>query len=306
MLHHQNPVGVLDGGQAVRNDEGGLSLHQVLHGPLHLLLGVGIHVAGGLVQNEHLRVVEHGAGDGQQLLLSLADVAAVLADHGVIALRQAHDVAVDACGLGRGHHFLHGGALLAVGDVVKNGAAKYPCILQHHRIGAAQGIARHLTHLAAIYQNFSAFHVVKAHEEVDEGGFARARMPHNGNGLARLGPEVQIVQHGLARRVAKADMPGLHGALHVREHLRAGRIRRLLRLIQQGKNPLRRGQRGIDFIDDVGDFVDRAAKFAGVEHEGRNLLHAHAAQQIQGGSHHADEGQPQVVDHVDGGAGGHA
>ena len=131
-------------------------------------------------------------------------------------------------------------------------------------------------------------------------------MAHDGNGLSRLGLEVQIVQHGFARHVAKAHVTRLHIPLHLREHLRIGRVRQLLRLIQQGKNPLRRGQRGIDFVDDVSDFVDRAAEFAGVEHEGRNLLHAHAAQQIQGGSHHADEGQPQVVDHVDRGAGNHA
>ena len=99
VFQNQNLVRVLDGGQAVGDDEAGFALHEPAHGCLHLALGAGVHVAGGLVQNQHLRVIEHGPGDGQQLLLALADIAAVLGDDGVVAPGQAHDVAVDVAAL---------------------------------------------------------------------------------------------------------------------------------------------------------------------------------------------------------------
>ena len=47
--HHQDAVGVLDGGEAVGHHEAGFILHQAAHGGADLLLGTGVHVGGGLV-----------------------------------------------------------------------------------------------------------------------------------------------------------------------------------------------------------------------------------------------------------------
>ena len=41
-----------------------LSSHQASDRLLYLTLRVGVHVAGRLVEDEHVGVIEHGAGDG--------------------------------------------------------------------------------------------------------------------------------------------------------------------------------------------------------------------------------------------------
>ena len=53
---------------------------------LDFQLGTGINGRGCLVQNQHRRAAQHHTGDAQQLFLSLGKTAAVLGDHGVIAL----------------------------------------------------------------------------------------------------------------------------------------------------------------------------------------------------------------------------
>ena len=123
-VYHQNRIGVLNGGQPVGDDEAGLAPHQLLHGRLDALLRLGVHVGGGFVQDQHFGVQQHGPGDGQQLLLALGDVQAVLVDDGVIPIGQAADVAVDMGGFGGGGDFFQGGAGLAVGDIVQDGPAE--------------------------------------------------------------------------------------------------------------------------------------------------------------------------------------
>ena len=51
IAHHQNQVGVADGGQAVGNDKAGAALHQGIHGALDQYLGARINRTGCLVQN---------------------------------------------------------------------------------------------------------------------------------------------------------------------------------------------------------------------------------------------------------------
>ena len=200
VLQHQNEIRVLNGGQAVGDDEAGAALHQPVHGLLDLDLRAGVHVGGGLVQNEHGGVAEHGAGDGDKLPLALGDVHAVVGQHGVIPVGQMLDVGVDAGGLGGSHHLVHGGALLAVGDVFKDGAVEQPGVLQHHGVGSAEGVPFDLPDLVSVHVNGAVVHVVEPHEQVDDGGLARARGAHDGDGFARPGGDADFPQDGLVRR----------------------------------------------------------------------------------------------------------
>ena len=64
-------------------------LHQAVHRLLQQRLRAGVDVGGRLVQDEQPPVGQHGAGDGQQLLLAAGEVRHVVADDGVIAGRAA-------------------------------------------------------------------------------------------------------------------------------------------------------------------------------------------------------------------------
>ena len=88
LLQYQNGLCVADGGEPVGDDEHRAALHQGVHALLDELLRAGIDGGGGLVQDQHRGICHGGAGDGQQLALSLAQVCAV-ADPPVLILDEA-------------------------------------------------------------------------------------------------------------------------------------------------------------------------------------------------------------------------
>ena len=64
-----------------------------------------VHTARGLVEDENARVGQQGAGERHQLPLADAQVAAVFAHFGVVAVGQATDELVGSHGAGGGDHF---------------------------------------------------------------------------------------------------------------------------------------------------------------------------------------------------------
>ena len=61
----------------------------VVEGLLHGALGLGVEGAGRLVEHQHPRVAQQGAGDREALLLPAGEAVAARADHGVVARRAA-------------------------------------------------------------------------------------------------------------------------------------------------------------------------------------------------------------------------
>lgn len=69
ILQHHDLVRILDGRGAVRDDERGAALHQLVQRVLDFAFGVGVQRGCGLVQDKDARVLEEGAGDGDALAL---------------------------------------------------------------------------------------------------------------------------------------------------------------------------------------------------------------------------------------------
>ena len=82
--------------------------HQVVHRLLDQHFGAGIDRTGRFVEDQHLRVGEDGAGNRQQLLLPLRDIAGLLVEHRVVTVGQCPHEVVDVGGLRGGDHFLVG------------------------------------------------------------------------------------------------------------------------------------------------------------------------------------------------------
>lgn len=98
ILHHHDLIRAGDGGQAVGNDDDRLTLHQFCHCPLDHCFILRINVGGGLVQNHHRGVFQHGPGDSDTLPLSSGEMGASAAHPGVIAMLQLADEAVASGG----------------------------------------------------------------------------------------------------------------------------------------------------------------------------------------------------------------
>ena len=93
-LHHQNALRVDDGREAMGDDERRAPLHQRLERALHERLVLGVERGGRFVQQQHRRVLEDGAGDGDALALAARDRRAALAERRIVALRQSGNEAV--------------------------------------------------------------------------------------------------------------------------------------------------------------------------------------------------------------------
>ncbi len=101
VVDHHHVVGIADGAQAVGNHKTGSALHQAQQRFLDARLGARVHAAGGLIQDQDGRVGQDGAGDRQQLALSLAQVAGAFCEQGLVTLRQLADKVIGIRQFGR-------------------------------------------------------------------------------------------------------------------------------------------------------------------------------------------------------------
>ena len=87
-------VGITDGGEAMGDDKGGAPLHDGVHASLYELLGTGVDTGGCLVEDEDGGIGNGGTGNGKELALALAEVAAISAEHGLVAVGETADEVV--------------------------------------------------------------------------------------------------------------------------------------------------------------------------------------------------------------------
>ena len=114
--------------------------------------------------------------------------------------------------LGRGHAFPVVGVQPAVADVVHHRAGEQMGILQHHAGGPAQMVFFDVPDVDAVVGDGAAVDLVKAGDQIDDGGLARAGGAHQGDLLARLGVEGDVGQHLLFRHVGKVHVTEAHVA----------------------------------------------------------------------------------------------
>src|SRR5919202_1942854 len=91
LVHDEDPPGPEHGGEPVGDDERGPIQHQPFERLLHEHLGFGVERARRLVEEEHGRVLEDGAGDGDALALAARERDAALAERRRIAFGKRAD-----------------------------------------------------------------------------------------------------------------------------------------------------------------------------------------------------------------------
>ena len=194
-MHHANQVGILDGAQAVRNDQRGTVAHEVIEGLLHKVFALGVKGRGGLVENEDGRILENGARYADALPLTARQVAAAVAYVGVKLLFGGHDKVVGIGNLSRLDYFLLRGILHTEGDVVIETVVKQNSLLVHIAHEGAQVVLGHLTDVDAVDADAALVHIVEARQQVGQRGLARAALPHERHRLALRYGERHVVNH---------------------------------------------------------------------------------------------------------------
>ena len=95
-VQHKNVVGILNGGNAVRYDDGRATLAQAVQIIQYLPFCVRINSRERIVQQQNRRILHQRACNGGTLLLTAGNRHAAFAHQRLVLLGELHDVIVDA------------------------------------------------------------------------------------------------------------------------------------------------------------------------------------------------------------------
>ncbi len=184
LIHHHDAVGVADGGQPMRDDQGGSPACQFRQGTLDGVLGFGIEGRGGFVQDQDRRVFEEHARNRQALFLTTRQFHPALADHGIQTVRQRSDGAVELgapCGLqDLGFRRIKP----AIENILAQGAAEQEHVLLHDADLAAQRFQGHRADIHPIDGDAAGLCLIEARQQGAERGLAGAGGADEGHRLA--------------------------------------------------------------------------------------------------------------------------
>src|SRR5579862_4903786 len=69
-VEDEDAVGVLNGAEAMGDDQGGAAAEQAIEGIADLQFGLGVHTGGGFIEDEEAGIVCQGAGEIDELALA--------------------------------------------------------------------------------------------------------------------------------------------------------------------------------------------------------------------------------------------
>ncbi|MMZ68205.1 hypothetical protein D1872_308590 [compost metagenome] len=86
LIHDQDHVSLLDGRQAVGDDQRGTAFHHMIQRCLDMPLGLGIQDRSCFIENQQRSVLEQGPGNSQALALAAGQQHTVLTHLGIETL----------------------------------------------------------------------------------------------------------------------------------------------------------------------------------------------------------------------------
>src|SRR5216684_3882987 len=274
-VKHEDAIGVLNGTQAVRDDESGAPGEQAIQSFANEQLGLGVHARSGFVENQEARVVGKSAGKINELALADGECGAAFVDVAGDALGKGADEFAEA-------DFVNGvfdcGAIdagRAEPDVRFNGAGKKKGILEHDAELAAEILQVNQANVLAVEEDLAALNVVKAEQEGDESGFASAGVSHDGDGLAGGYTERDIAQNPIfLGRLSDVTVAEPHVA---KFNFAAGMVERngvgvridRNRLVQKLEDALGGGHRGLEDVEFLAEVLNGTEKALSIHGKSR-------------------------------------
>ena len=276
-------------------------MHQIGQGRLDLLLGLRIDVGGGLVEQDQVRIPGKCPGDGQQLPFAAGDGAAAFGQNRIEASRKAFDQAAALGGLDDPLKFPVGHPALPQGDVLPDGGRKQKRVLGDQ--GEPFPVLRYgdLRQHPAVDPDPSPGRIVKACEQVHQGGFPRPGGSHDGQRLSGLQRQGDLRKDRLALHVGKpdplqfdpAEAESAGGPI-------GGRGREPFFGVEQQKDPLGRRHGVLHHIVFFGDVPNRPEKHPHVGNKGDQCAEGDRLAQHPPAAGIDDQrhgGRPQHFDH---------
>ena len=217
VIHHQDQVTVTDGGQAVRHDQHGTICKLVVDHVEDQVFGREVQIAGGLIQNVEVGVLQESACQRDALLLAAGKAVACFLQIGIVLQGQVTDEVVGVRFLGGLLHFVQRCVHAGNTDVVVDGLAEQLNVLRHIGDSAAHRSVGILGQVHAVDVDLAILRLVVLEQKLGDGGLAAAAAAHQRDLLAGRDGEADVIQRRGAVAVAEGDVLELNVALDLRQ-----------------------------------------------------------------------------------------
>ena len=215
VVHHKDQIGILHRGHTLCDNDLGGVWYVGTEARTDECVGLGVHGAGGVVENEDLWLFEKGSGNAKSLLLTARHVGAALFDLGIIAVGEGTDEIIRLCQTASLDQLLVGGVFVTPTKIFLDGAREEKILLKHHGDRVAKRLDIVIAHVHAAYLNGALGGIVQTGNELNQTGFTGARTAENSHGHARLDVQIDVGKRVFFRlcRVFEADILKVDGAV---------------------------------------------------------------------------------------------
>ena len=195
-----------------------LAFHQAVQAFLNGRFHFRVQCRGSFVQHQDRRVLEQHAGDGNALTLAAGQLDAAFTDLSIHAAPALAVIEGGDEGIGAGLAYclpelVVAGIGFAVAQVVTDRTVQQGGVLGHHADVGAQAFLSHRGDVLIVDQDASAFQVVQAQQQVDQGRLAGAGRADQTDFLARCNGDVQAADHAALLAIVEVDVLETHTAL---------------------------------------------------------------------------------------------
>ncbi len=177
----------------------------------------------------------------------------------------------------RFHDLFVGDVRFAVADVFLDGAVEQPGVLQHHTEQVVHVFSRQGGDVHAVHVDLAAVWLVKAHQQVNHGGLARAGGSDDRDLLSGQGVRGEPVHDLTVTVVAEAHVVKHHVSLCLRQQEGLVAFVGELLVFQKLKHPLACRRGGLQGGERVGKAGQRVDKQVDVHNEGNDHAKADLA-----------------------------
>ena len=139
-----------------------------------------------------------------------------------------------------------------------------------------------------IHIDVTIIDIIEAHEQIDDGSLSCSSWAYNRNGLPSICFQIQIVQNDSVLEISKGYVFHTHISFDFIQTVRIYDISSFLFFIQQAEDSFACGKSRIDFIEDIGNFVDWTGEFPGVQNKTGNTAKTDCTIEIQNGTPQTD------------------
>ena len=271
LAHHDDHVGGEDCRQAVGDGDDGFAGGKFFQGGLDHALALRIEGGGGFVEEEDWGVLQQGAGDGEALLLSAGELAALVADDGLVALRLGEDEIMRVGLPGGFFDFFLRSLGTAEADIVQDGVVEKEGVLGDNADLLAQGVEGDAAQVEPVEKNGPILRVVKPEDEGEHGALSGAAGSDESDTLAGCDAQGDVLQSGDFGPVGKTDAVESDFAAAGGDRGGVRRVFDIARFAHQFENIRRGGEAALEHEVNAAEGFDRLVKQEDAGHEGEEF-----------------------------------